>query len=82
MMYSVVRFCCLVHACSQNVYVRIYCMCSNAGCSRSVAMAICYVVHKNQNISVQAVLDDLCRTRPAANPNKGFMSQLYAIEAT
>ena len=81
-MYCVVSFCCLVHTCSQTVYVRIYCICSNAGCFRSVVMANCYVIHKYPNRSVQAVLEDQRQTRPAAIPNNGVMTQLYAIEAS
>ena len=70
-----------IHVVKLFMYI-LYCICSNAGCSRSVAMAICYAIHKNSSRSVQAVLEDLRRTRPAANPNKGFMTQLYAIEAS
>ena len=58
-------------------------LCSNAGCSRSVAIGICYALHKAVpgEVSVQKSLKELRLTRPAANPNQGFMQQLYAIEA-
>ena len=56
---------------------------SNAGCSRSVAIGICYALHKAVpgEVSVQKSLKELRLTRPAANPNQGFMQQLYVIEA-
>ena len=37
---------------------------------------------KYPNRSIQEVLEELLRTRQVANPNNGFMTQLYAIETS
>lgn len=49
--------------------------CSNAGCSRSVTMALAYVI-QNERIGLKEALTRLKQTRPAARPNDGFMKQL------
>ena len=59
-------------------HVDILLMCfplSNAGCSRSVTVALAYVIH-NERISLEEALMRLRETRPAARPNDGFMKQL------
>ena len=48
---------------------------SNAGCSRSVTVALAYVI-QNERISLKEALMRLRQTRPAARPNDGFMKQL------
>ena len=48
---------------------------SNAGCSRSVTIALAYVI-QNERISLKEALTRLRQTRPASRPNDGFMKQL------
>ena len=55
-------------------------MCSNAGCSRSVSIALCHVLHKEVGVGLSEALERLRRTRPAAKPNDSFMKQLKDVE--
>ena len=52
---------------------------SNAGCSRSVTMALAYVIQEDK-ISLKEALTRLRQTRPSARPNDGFMKQLEQWE--
>ena len=52
---------------------------SNAGCSRSVTIALAYIIEK-EKISLDEALRRLKETRPSARPNDGFMKQLKQWE--
>lgn len=52
---------------------------SNAGCSRSVSIALAYVLHKRK-VPLHEALDELRQTRPTAQPNQNFMEQLRKLE--
>lgn len=52
---------------------------SNAGISRSVSMALAYVMHK-ERLPLDAALERLRNTRPAAKPNQSFLQQLRTLE--
>ena len=52
---------------------------SNAGCSRSVSIALCYVLY-NDDVDLNTALERLRKTRPSARPNNGFMIQLRELE--
>ena len=52
---------------------------SNAGCSRSVTIALAYIIEKDK-ISLDEALRRLKMTRPSAKPNDGFMKQLKQWE--
>ena len=56
-----------------------YFLFSNAGCSRSVTIALAYVIEK-EKISLEEALRRLKETRPSAKPNDGFMKQLKQWE--
>jgi len=49
------------------------------GISRSSSIALAYVMHKEKTPLAQA-LEGLRETRPAFQPNDGFMQQLRAME--
>ena len=50
----------------------------SAGISRSVTIVIAYLV-REKNMDVDEALDFIQTKRPRANPNNGFMSQLYKL---
>ena len=54
--------------------------CSNAGISRSATVALAYVM-ETENISLEAAYDRLKQSRPAIQPNPGFMNQLAEFQA-
>ena len=53
---------------------------SLAGRSRSVSIAIAYVMHK-EGISLDIALARVKETRPQADPNHSFMTQLRELES-
>ena len=53
---------------------------SLAGQSRSVSMAIAYVMHR-EGIPLDVALARVRETRPQADPNHSFMSQLRELES-
>ena len=52
---------------------------SNAGCSRSSAVALAYVMSR-EKITLMAALQRLRKTRPCVQPNQSFMEQLTKLE--
>ena len=53
---------------------------SNAGVSRSVSIALAYVMHK-ERVPLDIALRRLRDTRPVAQPNQSFLQQLKEMEA-
>ena len=60
-------------------YICVLSLLSNAGCSRSVTIALAYVIQE-EKISLKEALTRLRQTRPPARPNDGFMRQLEQWE--
>lgn len=54
--------------------------CSRAGRSRSVSIAIAYMMNKNNSLTVEQCMETIRETRPQAEPNKGFMKQLNILQ--
>lgn len=52
---------------------------SNAGVSRSATVALAYMM-ETERISLQCAYDRLKLSRPAVQPNPGFMSQLAEFQ--
>lgn len=52
---------------------------SRAGRSRSVSIAVAYVMHKKR-IPLSQALQDIRKTRQCADPNPGFLKQLKCLE--
>ena len=61
-----------VHSCTFNP-------CSNAGVSRSSTVALAYVM-ETERIPLEHAYERLKLSRPAVQPNPGFMSQLAAFQ--
>ncbi|RMZ57025.1 hypothetical protein APUTEX25_002257 [Auxenochlorella protothecoides] len=72
---DVVDFIAAARAQGGGVLVHCY-----AGQSRSVALAIGYLLRTQPGLGVQAALELVRRTRPCARPNAGFMKQLEQLE--
>lgn len=60
----------------QNGNILVHC---NAGRSRSVSIALAYVMHR-ERLAVDVALGKLRETRPVAEPNEGFMRQLRELQ--
>lgn len=71
-------------ATKQGDRVLVHCV---AGCSRSAALVMAYLIKKYQ-ITVNEALQRLCQKRPVVGPNDGFIKQLhefadkYSIQAS
>ena len=52
---------------------------SNAGISRSSTVALAYVI-ETERIPLEQAYDRLKASRPAVQPNPGFMEQLAAFQ--
>ena len=64
------------NAIKNNGRVFIHC---KAGISRSVTLAISYLLSTNRDATPEAMLEYIRMKRPIANPNYGFMKQLHSF---
>ncbi len=61
-----------------GVWHNVFIVCSRAGRSRSVSIAIAYLMHKH-GMSFEGALAQIMESRPNADPNKAFVAQLKQL---